>query len=147
MIIHELWFGDNKKDLYYEVPDIWYGDCIPDKSYGRYMKFANQVNCFFHRHARDKIRYNRTNLRQFTREEREIYEDRWKYLSEKIPNYQVPETIQLGSLDEFFEKVGFDYKNKTWTNENEWSMKIKLTKHENGGTSAGYVNPKRKMGE
>lgn len=129
MIIREVQLAGNVAPLkVYRVPD-------PQKFSGpAYQKWAGQVNSFFHRSARDGIRYNRTNLRLFTRTEDKTYEVERSLADLNRPQ---PDIIDCAALDDFFSMIGFDYRLKTWTAIDEWSMRIK---HKDGGVD--FVNPK-----
>ncbi len=103
----------------YRVPDVDYS-----KS-GLFQKWATQVNTFFHRSARDKIRYNLTNLRIFTETEDKTYELELKEFYAHLPHWKPIEIIDCSTLDDFFGKIGFDYRAKAWLDQNERSMKAK----------------------
>ncbi|QIG67989.1 hypothetical protein EVB55_054 [Rhizobium phage RHph_Y68] len=86
-----------------------------------YSKFARQVNVFFHRMAKDRIRYNRTNIRIFSR----YHDDEWDgYLSvnSKVGlKFEIHPTVN--TMDQFFEEVGFHYRKKKWSDPKEFAMK------------------------
>lgn len=112
MYIKETWFDDEIPNRAFWVPQIF--DC----------KFATQINCFFHRSANDGIKYNRTNLRQYTREDDEIFEDDARYMRSRYPDWPDRyKIVRLDGLDDFFKEISFDYKTKTWQNSNEFSMR------------------------
>lgn len=120
----------------YRVSDVRFGDCAPSNAHG-FQKWASQVNTFFHRRAKDGIRYNRTNLRIFTEIDDQEYAFEQQSFDKRIPDF----ITECATLDEFFAKVNFDYPSKTWKDQKEWAMKLKLTRHEGGGVSAEFVNP------
>lgn len=113
MFILETRFGDvprNDKQRIYTVARL----LLPTDS-GWYQQ-QSMINCFFHRMANDRIRYNVTNIRQFTRhqeDERQHYN--WDWLT----------YVDVDTLDAFFERIGFDYRAKRWADPNEFSTKRK----------------------
>jgi hypothetical protein len=139
MIIRETWLNSHhaEHNKVYRVPDVRYDD---KSGYG-YQKWARQVNLFFHRNAKDGIRFNRTNLRQFTEIDDSSYDAELRSHTKLTPDWTPPEIIDCENLDEFFIKVHFVYPTKTWRNRQEWAMKIQLNKHESGGVSVEFVNP------
>lgn len=136
--ITELRFerGDQpSKFFYYRIPVV----SVFDRTYpGGYYRWAGKINCFFHRHATDGIHWNRTNLRQFTRKTQDEWDGMNGVMDSSLAKAglppQVRNLIELTSLDEFFEKVGFVYKTKTWRCQTEWAMKF-------DPKTFRYVNP------
>lgn len=98
MFILETSFEERKQIVYWikQKPTVY------DKGFNQYV---TRINCFFHRMAKDNIRYNVTRFRQFTRHD-----------DFEVKSYRptVTEEMTLETLNDFFEKVGFNYKTKTW---------------------------------
>lgn len=118
-----------------------FGDCAATKAYGSFQKWASQVNTFFHRRAKDGIRYNRTNLRIFREIDDQEYAFEQESLDQHLPGRMPENIIDCATLDEFFAEVNFDYPSKTWLDQGEWAMKVKLNRHEGGGVSAEFIDP------
>lgn len=97
-------------------------------------KTAGQINCFFHRRAKDGIKYNRTNIRVFSRFVGDEIDLEIENMARWSGQTTVSPICHLPSLDHFFEKVGFVYKTKTWRCRTEWAMKFEYP-------PGRYVNP------
>ena len=98
--ILETSYETDKQKVYW----IKYRPTVTEKGWKEYV---TRINAFFHRNAKDNIKYNVTRFRQFTiHDEFEI-----KYYKRKDLNLAIEE-IELETLNDFFDKVGFNYKTK-----------------------------------
>lgn len=111
MYILETSFESRQQNIYYikHVPKV------TDKEWNRH---ATRINCFFHRTAKDGIRYNVTNFRQFTRHDDEE-EQFFKNVEELTGKSVIKVRLVVSDLDRFFEMVGFNYLTKSWRRQGE----------------------------
>jgi hypothetical protein len=130
MIVRETWVGGGPFTAY-RIPDIHHSD---DR--GRHQKHVSCINTFFHRSARDGIKYNVTNQRRL------LESDDVSFLKDveiRLEHGQEPlyEIVECADIDDFFWKIGFDYATKTWALADEWSMRFKF----NSETGGCFVDP------
>jgi hypothetical protein len=100
MFILETVFGKDEQNIYTVEKRL-------DVTESGWYREVSQINCFFHRWAKDRIHYNVTNFRQFT-----YYHERWEL--DFLNNADWVKRYEVETLEKFFEKVGFVYKTKTW---------------------------------
>lgn len=97
----------------------------PDPMEYGFYKHVIQLSVFFHRSAKDRKRYNVTNIRQFTcHQENEI-----DFYSSVMGIPLIREEIQCKDINDFFNKIGFDYKTKTYISGErikKWNNKLNI---------------------
>lgn len=98
-------------DLSYKTVQKIYWFQRPECTKPGFYEHVTKLSVFFHRRAKDRIRYNVTENRQFAvhhLDEVEFYDYQIKTAREHSEEYNCSDII------DFFEKIGFDYKNKMY---------------------------------